>query len=349
MGQDVDYGLFIPIANDGWITSTTSPKYMPTFDLNKQIVQKAEGYGFGFALSMIKLRGYGGATEHWDYALESFTLMAGLAAVTDKMKLYASVATPTLHPAMVARMSVTIDSIAPGRFGVNIVAGWNKSEYEQMGLWPGDEFYEFRYDYASEYVQIMRELWTKGHSDFKGRFFELDDCVCKPLPVGDIKVVSAGASERGKQFTAEFCDYNFTGTREGPAGVARINADLAEAAAKTGRDCSTFLSFMVILGETDADAQRKVDLYNSGVDLEALAFMKSQAALDTKSTGTSARMVAAAPKAVHDGAIVGSPETVAAYLREIEAVPGTGGIMLTFDDFIEGVEIFGSEVMPLLS
>jgi pyrimidine oxygenase len=33
---------------------------MPTFDLNKQIVQKAEKYGFKFALSMIKLRGYGG-------------------------------------------------------------------------------------------------------------------------------------------------------------------------------------------------------------------------------------------------------------------------------------------------
>jgi pyrimidine oxygenase len=322
---------------------------MPTFELNKQIVQKAEGHGFKFALSMIKLKGYGGATEHWDYALESFTLMAGLAAVTEKMDLYASVATPTIHPAIVARMAVTIDSIAKGRFGVNIVAGWNKSEYAQMGLWPGDEFYDFRYEYASEYVHIMRELWTKGQSDFKGQFFELEDCVCKPLPEGEIKIVSAGASERGKQFTAEYCDYNFTGTREGPEGVAKINAALAEASAKTGRDCSTFLSFMVILGETDADAQRKVELYNSGVDLEALSFMKSQAALDVKSTGTSARMVNSAPKAVHDGAIVGSPETVAAYLREIEAVPGTGGIMLTFDDFLEGTEVFGTEVMPLLS
>jgi pyrimidine oxygenase len=83
----MDFGLFIPIANNGWITSTTSPQYMPTFDLNKQILQKAEKYGFKFALSMIKLRGYGGLTEHWDYALESFTLMAGLAAVTDEMLL----------------------------------------------------------------------------------------------------------------------------------------------------------------------------------------------------------------------------------------------------------------------
>jgi pyrimidine oxygenase len=345
----MDYGLFIPIANNGWITSTTSPQYMPTFDLNKQIMQKAEKYGFKFALSMIKLRGYGGDTEYWDYALESFTLMAGLAAVTKEMRLYASVATPTLHPAIAARMAVTIDSIAPGRFGINIVAGWNKSEYHQMGLWPGDEFYEFRYDYASEYVTIMKELWDTGHSDFKGKFFTLDDCQLKPMPTGKIPIVSAGASARGRRFTAENCDYNFTGAIGGPEGIAEVNRLLQEAADKTGRAVSTYLSYMVILGETDRDAQRKVDLYNSGLDYDAIAYMQGQAALDTRSTGTSAKMLTRQPKAVHDGAIVGSPATVAEKFSELSGVPGTAGFMLTFDDFLEGTEVFGSEVMPLLA
>jgi pyrimidine oxygenase len=80
--------------------SRNSPKYKPTFELNKVIVQKAEKYGFNFALSMIKLRGFGGETEHWDYNLESFTLMAGLAAVTSKIKLFASTAILTLPPAI---------------------------------------------------------------------------------------------------------------------------------------------------------------------------------------------------------------------------------------------------------
>jgi pyrimidine oxygenase len=311
-------------------------------------VQKAEGYGFKFALSMIKLRGYGGDTEYWDYALESFTLMAGLAAVTEEMRLYASVATPTLHPAMVARMAVTIDSIAPGRFGINVVAGWNKSEYQQMGLWPGDEFYEFRYDYASEYVTIMRELWAKGSSDFKGKFFTLDDCQLKPLPEGEIKVVSAGASPRGRRFTAEHCDYNFTGAPGGAEGLAYVNGLLAEAADEAGRAVESYPLYMVIMAETDREAQRKVDRYNEGVDYDAVGFMKGQAALDKKSAGTSAGMVNAPVEAVHDGAIVGSPATVAAKLNELAAVPGTGGIMLMFDDFLEGTEVFGREVMPLL-
>ena len=46
--------------------------------------------------------------------------------------------------------------------------------------------------------------------------------------------------------------------------------------------------------------------------------------------------------------ISGSPATVAAALDELAAVPGSSGMMLMFDDFVEGVERFGAEVMPLM-
>ncbi len=111
----MDVGVFIPIGNNGWIASANSPQYKPTFELNRS--DRPDGpstTGFDFALSMIKLHGYGGPTEYWDYNLEFFTLMAGLAAVTTRIKLLASVAVLTLPPAMVARMAVTINSIAPG-------------------------------------------------------------------------------------------------------------------------------------------------------------------------------------------------------------------------------------------
>ena len=142
----MDIGVFIPIGNNGWLISTTSPQYKPSFELNKIVVQKAEQYGLNFALSMIKLRGFGGKSEFWDHNLELFTLMAGLAAVTSRIRLYATVATLTIPPAIVARMASTIDSIAPGRFGINLITGWAKAEYDQMGLWPGDEHFERRYD-----------------------------------------------------------------------------------------------------------------------------------------------------------------------------------------------------------
>src|SRR6201987_5542759 len=105
-------GVFIPIGNNGWLISTTSPQYKPSFDLNREVVQKAERFGFDFALSMIKLHGFGGPSRFWDYNLESFTLMAGLAAVTSRIELMATVAVLTLPPALCARMAMTIDSIS---------------------------------------------------------------------------------------------------------------------------------------------------------------------------------------------------------------------------------------------
>src|ERR1700685_512239 len=103
-------GVFIPIGNNGWLISTTSPQCKPTYDLNKAIVDKAEQFGFDFALSMIKLHGFGGPSQFWDYNLESFTLMAGLASVTSRIQLFATCAVLTLPPAFAARMATTIDS-----------------------------------------------------------------------------------------------------------------------------------------------------------------------------------------------------------------------------------------------
>ena len=94
-------GVFLPIGNNGWLVSTTSPQYKPSFDLNRRIVEMAEAYGFDFALSMIKLHGFGGPSQFWDYNLESFTLMSALAAVTTRIKLFASTAILTLPPAIV--------------------------------------------------------------------------------------------------------------------------------------------------------------------------------------------------------------------------------------------------------
>ena len=110
--------------------------------------------------------------------------MAGLAAVTSKIKLFASTAVLTLPPAIVARMATTIDSISGGRFGINIVSGWQKAEYDQMGMWPGDDYFGYRYDYSTEYVQVMKELWATGVSDFKGKHFQMDDCRMKPTAEG---------------------------------------------------------------------------------------------------------------------------------------------------------------------
>ena len=62
----------------GWLISTTSPQYMPSFKLNLEIVQNAERYSLDLALSMIKLRRFGGASEFWDHTPRSSPSIAAL-------------------------------------------------------------------------------------------------------------------------------------------------------------------------------------------------------------------------------------------------------------------------------
>ena len=349
----MDFGVFIPIGNNGWIISETSPQYMPSFELNKVITQKAESYGFEFVLSMVKLRGFGGKTEFWDHNLESFTLMAGLAAVTEKITLYASVATLTLHPAMVARMAMTISDISNGRFGINIVSGWNKSEYEQMGVWPGDSHFTNRYDQSSEYVAVMKELWATGHSSFKGEFFQLEDCLVQPLPTAHIPIVGAGQSPRGMQFCAEYGDFNFIVTPSDLNRLRDMSAQLREAVVKTGRACGAYALNMVFIKDTDKEANDYVDYCKSGADTDALAFMMGMAAADvTAADGGTAKKILLDMQnncMFNINVIAGSPATVARKVDEIAAIPGISGMMFTFPDFVEGVDRFGQEVMPILT
>ncbi len=353
IGEIMEIGIFCPIGNNGWLISKNAPQYKPTFELNKQIVQRAEHYGFDFALSMIKLRGFGGETEFWDYNLESFTLMAGLAAVTSKIKIYATSATLVMPPAIVARMASTLDSISNGRFGLNVVTGWQEAEYGQMGMWPGDDYFGKRYDYLSEYVQILRDLWATGQSDLKGEFFQMDDCQVKPIPQADMKIICAGQSDTGLAFSAKYADYNFVFGKglNTPTAYAGINDRLKVHTDQTGRNVPTYVLFMVIADETDEKAQVKWQSYNDGADFEAIDWLQSQGGKDkTSGKDTNVRHMASSvsPVNINMGTLVGSFENVASMLDEVAEVQGTDGVLLTFDDFVQGVEDFGSRIQPLM-
>ncbi|MGE0226269.1 MAG: pyrimidine utilization protein A [Acetobacteraceae bacterium] len=347
-------GVFIPIGNNGWLISTTSPQYKPSFDLNRTIVQKAENFGFDFALSMIKFHGFGGPSQFWDYNLESFTLMSGLAAVTSRIQLFATCAVLTMPPPLTARMAVTIDSISHGRFGVNIISGWQRREYTQMGIWPGSDHYKRRYDYCAEYVSIMQELWATGRSDHKGDFFQMDDCRCLPMPTAKIPIICAAQSDAGTKFASEYADYNFCASfgYNAPLAVAPSVARLVEANKISGRNCGALILTMIIADETDAAANAKWEHYKAGTDLEALAYRDEQAS-DDPTTDIYAqphrrKILGTNKLPTNQGVLVGSYASVARMLDELATVPGVQGVMMTFDDFVIGMEQFGTRIMPLM-
>jgi pyrimidine oxygenase len=349
----MEIGVFIPIGSNGWLISTTSPQYKPSFELNRQTTLNAERFGLDFVLSMIKLRGFGGKSEFWDHNLESFTLMAGLSAVTSRIRLYATVPTLAVPPAIAARMCSTIDSISGGRFGLNVITGWQRPEYSQMGLWPGDEYFSHRYRYATEYVQILRDLWETGVSNRKGEFFTMNDCRLSPRPQADIKIICAGQSDAGLEFTARHADYNFCFAKgiNTPLACADTVARMQSYAAETGRKVASYALTMVITGETNAEAEAKWELYKQGADLEALAWLVEQATADKNPTGDSNVRHAIDPRSmvnINIGLMLGSHAKVAKLLDEMATIPGLAGALLTFDEFVTGTKVFGERIQPLM-
>jgi pyrimidine oxygenase len=347
-------GVFIPIGNNGWLISTTSPQYKPSFDLNRTIVEKAERFGFDFALSMIKLRGFGGPSQFWDYNLESFTLMAGLAAVTKRIQLFATCAVLTIPPAVAARMAVTIDSISHGRFGLNLITGWQRAEYTQMGLWPGASHYERRYDYCAEYVTVLKDLWSTGVSNHKGEFFQMEDCRLLPMPEKPIPLICAAQSAAGTQYAVDHCDYNFCAAYgfNDPKAVGPSVARLVEANQKAGKNCGALVLTMIIADETDAAAEAKWAHYVAGTDHEAIEWRDSQSNDDPNKDPFSGpvrrRYLTENKLPTNQGVLCGSYAKVAALLDEMATVPGVAGVMMTFDDFVIGMEQFGTRILPLM-
>jgi pyrimidine oxygenase len=250
-------------------------------------------------------------------------------------------------------MAVTIDSISHGRFGINIVSGWQKAEYDQMGLWPGSEHFTRRYEYCAEYVQIMKGLWADGQSDFKGQFFQMNDCRLLPKPTAPIKIVCAGQSQAGVDFAAAHADYNFCfgmGLNEPTKCQDAVRRNV-EASQRSGRDCGALLLFMIIADETDEAAWAKWERYKEGADIEAIGWMNNQGEADTrKAADVSAIYMSRPPSAMNlnIGTLVGSYDTVARLMDEICDVEGAAGVMLTFDDFIEGLDQFGQRIQPLM-
>ena len=180
----------------------------------------------------------------------------------------------------------------------------------------------------------------------------MEDCRVRPVPESDMKIICAGSSDDGLAFSAKYADYAFCLGKgvNTPTAFAFNNDRLKAATDKTGRDVSVFVLVMVIADETDDAAYAKWMHYRDGVDQDAVAWLGEQGAADKTSTTTNVRQLADKESAVNlnMGTLVGSYENVARMLDEMATVPGTGGVLLTFDDFLEGVENFGTRIQPLM-
>jgi pyrimidine oxygenase len=340
-----DLGVFLPMANGGWILSTNAPVLDGSYEYNRKTAILAEEIGLDFIMSMAKWRGYGGVTEQWRYALDSQMLMAALAAVTKRVKVLTTVHTLLQNPAVTAKMIATLDQISNGRAGLNIVTGAYKGEFEQMHAWRDTVGHDQRYDLADEWITIIKRLWTEDSVTFHGKYFTMDDCQSDPKPLRQPFLVCAGTSTRGMRFTADQADAMFAGGKDDEE-LAQISNTVKAMAAESGRSIKTYTMMNLVIGETDAAAQAQADHFRAGFDMEACkGMMRAYGFLDAE-IGKENSFVAKARSSFMSAHIIGSADTVAKRLIALIDYCALDGIMLIFPDYLKSMPIFAREIMP---
>src|SRR3984957_2087858 len=174
---------------------------------------------------------------------EPTTLLAGLARVTSKIGLGATVSTSFSEPYNVARMFSSIDRMSNGRAAWNVVT----STMDAAALNFGEDRlkdHDLRYEIASEFVDVVRDLWDSWDDgalvadrqrglfvdpnkvrdiNHKGRFYSVKGALnMERCPQGHPIIIQAGGSEPGQELSARVADVVFT----------PINGDMASAKAK---------------------------------------------------------------------------------------------------------------------
>lgn len=332
--KPIDFLWFIPTSGDGAYLGSSDQTRAPEIGYMTQIAQAADRLGFSGVLLPT-----GVACE------ESFVTAAALSQHTEKLKFLVAIRPGTASPAYYARLATTLDRVSNGRVLLNIVVGGSPAELAGDGIFlPHDE----RYDHANEFFDVWEELLEKGVASIDGKHIKATNARLgfpsyqNPRP----PLYFGGSSDAGIDFAVGRVDKYLT-WGEPPAQVGEKIERVRAAAAKVGREVSFGIRLHFIVRETDEEAWAAADRLISKLDDATIEEAQASFAKESDSVGQ-ARMAA-----LHNGrrdnlevspnlwagvglvragagtALVGSPKTVAARLREyqelgIETVIGSG-------------------------
>ncbi len=336
-----EFGVFLPVANGGWIVSRTTPPLDGGWEQNRDAALIAEEEGFDFVMAMGKWRGFGGETSHWGSSLEAVTMMAGIAAITKKVKVWATLHAILHNPAVAAKMIATLDYISGGRAGLNIVAGAYRGEFEQMDAWDASLSHDARYDLTEEWTKIVKRLWREPKVNFDGTYFTFKDCVSEPKPLKPPFLICAGMSRRGFDFSVREADGCFIGGRD-VAETRDASLRAKKLAAELGKPIRTYCMMTVITADTDAQAEAKAQAYRDGLDEGAVAGMLQSYGVEGNA------MTARAQGAFMTQTAVGAPATCAARIEQFLRDCDIDGLMFIYDDYVQGLRVTGREILPRL-
>lgn len=345
-------GLFSPNCAGGMAITTVPERWVASWANNLALARLADEVGLEFLLPIARWTGYGGATDFQGDSLETITWAAGLLAHTQHITVFATAHTAFSHPLMAAKQFATIDHLSAGRFGLNIVCGWNQPEYEMFGLQLPDD-HDTRYRYGQEWWDVIRQAWSSDVDfDWSGEFFQLRGARCTPKPL-DARlppVMNAGSSDQGREFAARNCDFLFTVIIDTSGGADVVRAYQARARALYRRTLELFTTTYVVCRPSTRQAQAYHQHYAvDHADMPAverlMGLMGMHAHSFPRDMITTLRTRFAAGHGVYP--LIGDADTVADGIEEI-ARAGFAGASLAFVNYLDELPFFAQEVLPRL-
>ena len=325
-----------------------------TFDYNAKIVQQAEALGFELAFSRTQWLPKGGYDG--EASLDSFIALGAMAAITHSILLVSTIHVlyGPLHPLHLAKYGATLDHIAKGRWGINIVTGHRPIEHEMFGR-PQVEHDE-RYQLAGELFDVLNTLWSSNENfTYEGRHgWKIKDGYITPKPAyGRPVLVTATGSEAGIDFAASQSDLVFitnssgAGIRETlediPAHIQKIKAR----ARQFGREVRTVINPIIVSRDTEQETR---DYLEAIIGNKIPGAFGSPSAYASDAHAWRGRAEGTRNTGLGLGGnieIIGTPEQVVQQLTALKAA-GIDGIQLNFHDFAVDLAHFGERILPLL-
>ncbi|MGA2392496.1 MAG: LLM class flavin-dependent oxidoreductase [Candidatus Lustribacter sp.] len=358
-GNRLKLGMFAANCSSGRTATTVPERWTASWYDNLALATAADEAGIDFMLPIGRWKGYGGSTDYQGTSFETLTWASGLLQATKRITVFGTVHAPLFHPIIAAKQIVTADHIGQGRFGLNLVCGWNEDEFEMFGI--DIKGHADRYAHGAEWLRVLRLLWSDTEDvDFGGDVFHLKGLRGKPKPYGGVEplIMNAGASPSGQAFAVANCDAYFTGIRTStfddrtgsmepdlPRAVATAES-VRDRAAAVGREIGVFSRAEIYCRPTQAEAYE----YYRYASIENADWGAVEGQLEifgVKDDG-SPEFEARKRQHVQGFPIIGDPDRVARALADISRA-GFDGLAMSFVNYLDELPYFRDEVLPRLA
>lgn len=345
-------GLFGSNCSSGRCVTTVPERWTGNWEDNLALARMADERGIEFILPVGRWKGYGGDTDYMGTTLETITWATGLLAKTKRLIAFGTVHAPLFHPLIAAKQFVTVDRVSGGRFGLNIVVGWNEDEFQMFGVTQRD--HEARYDYAQEWIDAVKMAWgPQDDCEYQGQFIKLQKVRAKPKPYGGSRplIMNAGASPTGRAFAIKNCDAFFTqADRTSMEKTRKLVQAAKDEAATHNKDLDVYAVGVVTVRPTQKEAEE----YYRYATIESADWSAVDGILGKKNISAKTVGEEEFQKQRHHYAhgmggllMVGDPDHIANTLADLSRA-GLRGIGFSFVNYLKELPYFCDEVLPRL-